>query len=192
MQWEQTVYQVTVQPNRELDLNQVGVIRQNVLMKDETVAGAIWMAEILFGSSRSQHIRIDAWTGQRATLYRLYGKNVGVIDDLYSIQPSTFPIFLRNWVPFVLDPAPDEIWSDYLATLESALGHTINEGIMPYNCRMVNQEKNWSAIFQFMTRNFLEGAILCLSWFGLPSEPYLDNIYLTDQPLTVEEVGSLS
>lgn len=228
MQWETSLYRVTVQPRLDLDLNQIGVIQQNVRMNDEATAGAIWMATNLFGTERESHLRLEAWTGFPPSITQFHGETIQVTENLQSVHPSNFSAFLRQWVPFILereeysvtlttkkckiDSCPfgaegseeeevegkellgptRETWSDYLHKLEVALGHIINSSYMTYSCRMINRERGWSSIYQFITRSFVEGAATCLSWFGLPLDYYLDNIHLANIPLRREDIGSQS
>src|SRR5579859_7674858 len=101
MQWENSLYRVTVQPNLQLDLNQIGVIQQNVRMNDEATAGAIWMATNLFGKDRESHLRLEIWTGNLPVVTQFHGSTIQVSNDIQSIHPSMYPAFLRQWVPFV-------------------------------------------------------------------------------------------
>lgn len=176
MYYENSLYRFTVS-------NSSSLTQINLLMNDESVAGAIWMAHTLFEDklkNATPPFRLELIRKDSATTYLDHGVLLEQTNNVATIYPKDFPQYVIGFIPFVIDPLPENTWSQYLSEVELAIGHILNPVLMPYSCRMFNNELNRSMILQFMTTAFLEGARQVCSLCNVNISDYLDNVHTSD------------
>ena len=182
MQWEQSLYRVTLRSNPDTILTQT-----NIRMKDEELAGFLWMADLLLGTARSAYLTVDIFTTRRPVAYVQSGRLLGQVWDYVPMQPEMFQIYVLADLPFLLDPE-NATWNDYILTLERYQGQTFNEPIMPYHARFINRNANRMLIVQFINQQFIRGALRLLSWLNLNPNNYIDLMGVGDDLRTFNQI----
>lgn len=184
MHYESSLYRLTVS-------NSSSLTQINLLMNDESVAGAIWMAHTLFEDKLNMStppFRLELIKKGSATTYLDHGVLLQQTNNVATVYMKNFPQYVIGFIPFVIDPLPQNTWSEYLSEVELAIGHILNPVLMTYSCRMFNNNLNKSMILQFMTTSFLEGARQACSLCNVNISDYLDNIHLADIEIKVDYI----
>lgn len=183
MQWEHSLYRVTLRSNPDTILAQT-----NIRLKDEEIAGLLWMADLILGETRNIYLSVDIFTTQRPAAYVQNGRVVAQVWDYIPMQPDMFQIYVIADLPFLLDPLNGQTWTDYFLTLERYQGQVFNATIMPYHARFINRNANRMLILQFINQEFIRGALRFLSWFKLNPNNYIDLMGVADDIMTFDQI----
>ena len=174
MDWDIDVFTITIQPNPGKTFNQAGTFQINERLNDQQTAGVLLMAYNIFGDDYYHHIGLQLYKPKGEVLFR---------------PEYFFDRFLVTAAKqFLLYDPYRESWTQYIYRLAARAGiySLLPKNITkPYTVRFFNTQTNSSAIHQFETLSFIQGAISVTRWFKLDWRRYMDNLHTGDEKLEI-------
>lgn len=174
------IFLLTIQPNIDKTIKDIGTIQTNVNLTEDMTAGVLLMAENIWGSKYLQHITLQLYntnisvTKHPIFLYQQEQVNLNQPMFLYTAddyKKKYLIIKVNDIIEYT-----NQSWDDYIQKISSIPTNNIripNEITMQYTCRLINYQSRTMMICQFPTTNFIIGMLDLLSWLNI-SEPYFD------------------
>jgi len=172
MNWDQSLYLITIQPNPDFTLHNIGTIQTTLTLNDEQLAGILLMVDLLFSGTDLNHLLVQlVTTNGLITLTSVNFKSIHLVTESYN---------------FITYHSDSELWYHYINRLASSGSITSKvpyDITMPYTCRFIGNTR--LLIYQFTNPDFIQGAITACNWFGYNWKQFIDNFHLGNTPQSI-------
>ena len=159
MEWEYNVFILTLRTAKSNNTT-------TMLLNEEMSAGMLLMADNLWSNNYEQYLQLQLFNPHRQ-----------IINYKPEEYKSQYQIVEAN---VILEYDEKENWYQFINKLSSNkanIKRVPSDISMPFTCRLLNRDKQTSAIYQFKSRDFLQTAISLCVWFGLDWTLYIDNLH---------------